>query len=142
MEYKSQNVVCQNCKASFAIEPEDFNFYEKIKVPPPSFCPECRLVRRITWRNERSLYKRLCAKTGKEIIAKNIVKSQSNLIDPLINELLSSPDYLIRLGAINAILSITDTTLESRLKEISENDTVATVKKTASKVLLILGSKK
>ena len=68
MEYKSQNVVCQNCKASFAIEPEDFNFYEKIKVPPPSFCPECRLVRRITWRNERSLYKRLCAKTGKEII--------------------------------------------------------------------------
>ncbi len=81
-------------------------------------------------------------KTGKEIIAKNIVKSQSNLIDPLINELLSSPDYLIRLGAINAILSITDTTLESRLKEISETDGVATVKKTASKVLLILGSKK
>ena len=68
MEYKSQNVVCQNCKASFAIEPEDFNFYEKIKVPPPSFCPECRLVRRITWRNERSLFKRPCAKTGKQII--------------------------------------------------------------------------
>ena len=50
------------------IEPEDFDFYEKIKVPPPTFCPECRLIRRLTWRNERSLFKRLCAKTGKQII--------------------------------------------------------------------------
>ncbi|MEK7128343.1 MAG: hypothetical protein AAB933_02160 [Patescibacteria group bacterium] len=59
---------CQNCQKDFTIEPEDFNFYEKIKVPPPTFCPECRLVRRMTWRNERSLFKRPCAKTGKEII--------------------------------------------------------------------------
>lgn len=59
---------CQNCKTDFVIEPEDFNFYEKIKVPPPTFCPECRLIRRMTWRNERSLFKRKCDKTGKEII--------------------------------------------------------------------------
>ncbi|KKQ02542.1 MAG: hypothetical protein US12_C0030G0003 [Parcubacteria group bacterium GW2011_GWA2_36_24] len=68
MEYKSQNVICQNCKRNFTIEPEDFNFYEKIKVPPLTFCPECRLIRRMTWRNERSLFKRSCAKTGKQII--------------------------------------------------------------------------
>ncbi|KKU51453.1 MAG: hypothetical protein UX74_C0027G0022, partial [Parcubacteria group bacterium GW2011_GWA2_47_10b] len=24
---------CQNCKNSFTVEPEDFGFYEKIKVP-------------------------------------------------------------------------------------------------------------
>ena len=24
---------CQNCQKDFTIEPEDFNFYEKIKVP-------------------------------------------------------------------------------------------------------------
>src|SRR3990167_1838473 len=41
---------------------------EKIKVPPPTFCPECRLVRRMLWRNERSLFKRSCAKTSKQII--------------------------------------------------------------------------
>jgi len=64
----SQTKKCQNCKLDFTIEPEDFNFYEKIKVPPPTFCPECRLIRRMTWRNERSLFKRPCAKTGKEII--------------------------------------------------------------------------
>lgn len=52
--------ICQNCKNDFTIEPEDFSFYEKIKVPPPTFCPECRLVRRLLWRNERNLYKRTC----------------------------------------------------------------------------------
>jgi len=55
---------CQNCKNQFAIEPEDFAFYEKINVPPPTFCPECRAVRRFTWRNERSLYKRTCNAPG------------------------------------------------------------------------------
>ncbi len=51
---------CQNCKKEFQIEPEDFVFYEKIKVPPPTFCPDCRLQRRHAWRNMRSLYKRPC----------------------------------------------------------------------------------
>ncbi|MCX6733089.1 MAG: hypothetical protein NTV98_06135, partial [Candidatus Roizmanbacteria bacterium] len=52
----------------FVIEPEDFDFYEKIKVPAPTFCPDCRIVRRMTWRNERTLYKRKCDATGKDII--------------------------------------------------------------------------
>src|SRR3989344_6235095 len=64
----SQTKKCQNCKLDFTIESEDFNFYEKIKVPPPTFCPECRIIRRMTWRNERSLFKRPCNKTGKQII--------------------------------------------------------------------------
>ena len=57
---KSETKNCQNCKKDFTIDSEDFNFYEKIKVPPPTFCPECRFQRRMTWRNERSLYKRTC----------------------------------------------------------------------------------
>ncbi|OGZ01027.1 MAG: hypothetical protein A3A43_03080 [Candidatus Liptonbacteria bacterium RIFCSPLOWO2_01_FULL_56_20] len=55
---------CQNCKQPFVIEPDDFAFYEKIKVPPPSWCPECRMVRRMDWRNERTLYKRGCNAPG------------------------------------------------------------------------------
>src|SRR3989338_5955469 len=51
---------CQNCQQSFRIEPEDLLFYEKIQVPPPTWCPECRMVRRMMFRNERSLYKRPC----------------------------------------------------------------------------------
>ena len=55
---------CQNCHKDFVIEPEDFQFYEKIKVPPPTWCPECRLVRRLAWRNESTLYKRKCDAPG------------------------------------------------------------------------------
>jgi hypothetical protein len=64
-----EKIICQNCKQEFTIEPEDFDFYEKIKVPPPTFCPECRLIRRLSWRNERSLYKRKCDLTGENIIS-------------------------------------------------------------------------
>ena len=59
---------CQNCNAEFVIEEEDLSFYQKINVPPPTFCPECRMQRRMAWRNERSLYKRQCGLTGKEVI--------------------------------------------------------------------------
>ena len=64
METKS----CQNCKQNFTIETGDFDFYNKIKVPPPAFCPECRLIRRLVFRNERALYKRKCALCSKDEI--------------------------------------------------------------------------
>src|SRR3989338_3388260 len=62
---------CQNCHSEFKIESEDFNFYEKIKVPPPTWCPKCRMIRRFFWRNERALYKRKCGAPGhsEEIIS-------------------------------------------------------------------------
>ena len=60
---------CQNCKKDFIVEPEDFNFYERIKVPAPTWCPECRAMRRLIWRNERSLYHNKCAFSGKDILS-------------------------------------------------------------------------
>jgi len=60
---------CQVCKKDFAIEPDDFGFYAKIKVPLPTFCPECRLQRRLAWRNERSLYHRECNLCKKKLIS-------------------------------------------------------------------------
>ncbi len=66
MKYQAENKICQNCKNDFTIEPDDFSFYEKIKMPPPTFCPECRLQRRLAWRNERGLYRRLNNVPGKE----------------------------------------------------------------------------
>lgn len=64
----SEKKVCQNCKSEFIIEDEDFQFYKKIDVPPPTFCPECRMKRRMMWRNEGSLYHRKCELCGKSII--------------------------------------------------------------------------
>jgi hypothetical protein len=68
-EYKNLVLGCQNCKKDFTIESEDFNFYEKIKVPPPTFCLGCRRQRRFTWRNERVLYKRICDLCQKSTIS-------------------------------------------------------------------------
>ena len=65
----NEQKTCQNCKNRFIIEPADFQFYEKIGVPPPTFCPECRLVRRLAWRNERTLYHQTCALCGAKVIS-------------------------------------------------------------------------
>ncbi len=60
----SETKQCQNCKNQFVIEPEDFDFYEKVKVPAPTFCSDCRQIRRMIWRNERGLYTRTCNVLG------------------------------------------------------------------------------
>ncbi len=59
---------CQNCKAQFAIGADDIDFYKKVDVPPPTFCPQCRFQRRLMWRNERTFYKRDCALCGKNVL--------------------------------------------------------------------------
>ncbi|MDP1760257.1 MAG: zinc-ribbon domain containing protein, partial [Candidatus Woesebacteria bacterium] len=61
--------VCQNCKSEFVIEPEDFEFYAKIKVPAPTWCPECRNNRRMAWREERTLYHDTCQLCKKPTIS-------------------------------------------------------------------------
>src|SRR3989338_8476624 len=60
---------CQNCKQDFIIEPDDFAFYEKMKVPAPTFCPDCRMKRRMVFRNERAWYKRECDATNEPILS-------------------------------------------------------------------------
>jgi hypothetical protein len=47
---------CNRCKNKFTLEPDDFSFYEKMKVPTPSVCPDCRFKMRAMWRNEITLY--------------------------------------------------------------------------------------
>src|SRR3989344_550019 len=65
METKS----CQNCHINFVIEPEDFRFYEKMQVPPPTFCPECRMIRRLAFRNQKNLFIRKDDASGKDIFS-------------------------------------------------------------------------
>jgi len=60
---------CQNCKKEFIIDPEDFDFYEKMKVPAPSWCPECRARRRFVWRWENALFKRKSDYSGRLIFS-------------------------------------------------------------------------
>ncbi len=66
---ESETKTCQNCKNSFSIEREDFDFYEKMNVPPPTWCALCRKIRRMAWRNERTLYKATCGMCKKTMFS-------------------------------------------------------------------------
>ncbi len=77
----SETKKCQNCKNNFTIEPEDFSFYEKIKVPPPTFCPECSHQRRFAWRNTHALYHRKDSITGKDIVSIYHPDTKMNVVD-------------------------------------------------------------
>jgi len=58
------NKICKKCGVAFEITDEDLKFYEKVSVPEPTLCPDCRLRRRLSFRNENSLYKRKCSLCG------------------------------------------------------------------------------
>ncbi len=60
---------CTQCSAGFVITDEDRAFYDRMEVPAPKNCPECRLQRRLCERNTRHLYYRKCDLTGKQIIS-------------------------------------------------------------------------
>ena len=66
---QSKTRTCRNCKGEFIVEPNDFGFYEKMKVPPPTFCPDCRRQRRWAWRNNMSLYNRTCELCGNGVVS-------------------------------------------------------------------------
>ncbi len=61
--------ICKNCKKDFIIAPDDVTFYERMGVPTPTQCPQCRLIRRLARRNERSFHRRVCEKCDKQIIS-------------------------------------------------------------------------
>ncbi len=65
METKS----CQNCRNDFTISSEDFDYYSKVSVPPPTWCSLCRLIRRTSFVNGWSLFWRNCDKCAKRTLS-------------------------------------------------------------------------
>src|SRR3989338_2010948 len=78
---ESETKHCVSCHAQFTIEPEDRAFYQKIDVPPPTWCPQCRFVRRQLWRNERVVFWRDDAQTGKKIFSGFSANAQVKVYD-------------------------------------------------------------
>ena len=73
-----QTKTCHHCQSSFAITQWDLDFYAKIsptfdgqkfQIPTQTLCPDCRQRRRLSFRNERNLYRRSCDASGKQIIS-------------------------------------------------------------------------
>jgi hypothetical protein len=72
------NKTCKQCGSGYEVTDADLEFLQKVSpvvngrkfdILAPTFCPDCRQQRRISWRNERSLYPRTCSKSNKKIIA-------------------------------------------------------------------------
>lgn len=72
------NKVCKKCSSKFEVLQKDLEFYGKIspvfggskyEIPSPTCCPECRTIERMGFRNQSTLYRRKCDKTGKGIIS-------------------------------------------------------------------------
>lgn len=78
MDKELKEKKCTHCNSSFSISEKDYAFYakmsptlgeKKFNIPEPTLCPTCRSQRRLAYRNDRSLYKTQCHKTGKSIIS-------------------------------------------------------------------------
>lgn len=70
--------ICEKCAQEFDVSEADLEFYDKISpvfsgvkhsIPAPSLCPDCRMQRRMAFRNERNIYKRKCDFSNQEIVA-------------------------------------------------------------------------
>lgn len=60
---------CKQCANPFEVTDEDRAFYARMGVPEPTLCPPCRQQRRLAFRNERSLYKRQCSGSGRNVVS-------------------------------------------------------------------------
>ena len=61
--------ICKTCNKEFEIRNEDLTFYEQMKTAPPLYCPDCRMAKRLMFRNERTLYKRSCDLCKKDMVS-------------------------------------------------------------------------
>lgn len=64
----NQSKTCTNCRQGYYVTDDDVSFYEKMSVPSPTLCPDCRFQRRYAWRNERNLYKQTCGLCQRDLI--------------------------------------------------------------------------
>jgi hypothetical protein len=73
-----QTQTCPISGKAFHITQQDMDFYTKISptfagqkfvIPMPTLCPDERQRRRLSFRNERNLYRRKCDASGKDIIS-------------------------------------------------------------------------
>jgi hypothetical protein len=61
--------VCKNCQQTFDIPADDKQYYQRLGLPEPTWCPPCRIQRRMVFRNERNLYPCQCGLCGKNILS-------------------------------------------------------------------------
>lgn len=83
----------KKCRISwipFSVDAWELDFLDKVSpvfgwkkylVPEPTLCPTERMIRRLGFRNERSLFYRKCDLTGKQIVAQYPTNSEYKVYD-------------------------------------------------------------
>jgi len=56
--------ICEKCTKNYKVIPNEFLFYQKLDIPLPRLCPDCRHSRRIQSRGPNKLWHRACMKEG------------------------------------------------------------------------------
>src|SRR5260221_10766018 len=81
---------CPHCGSPFSDTPEDVEFRRELApivagiqfpLPPPTLCPSCRHRRRISFRNERKLYRTTCALSNRPIVSSISPDKQFKVLD-------------------------------------------------------------
>ena len=52
---------CAQCTKNYLLIPRELEFYQRLAIPLPTLCPDCRHMRRFTARGPNRLWKRNCA---------------------------------------------------------------------------------
>ncbi len=76
--WESMEKTCTQCSATFEITDDDLAFLNKVSpvfsgkkelIPPSSHCPQCRLRRRLAFRNQIYVFSRTSSLSGKQIFS-------------------------------------------------------------------------
>lgn len=60
-------IKCEGCSKQFRILEQEMRFYNKMNIPTPGLCSDCRHKRRMNLRNPRKLWSHTCTKCGAPI---------------------------------------------------------------------------
>lgn len=60
-------LACSVCQRNYRVIPQELEFSRTLQIPVPAKCADCRNLERLARRNPQRLWKRKCARCGKEI---------------------------------------------------------------------------
>ena len=64
LDVKAAIFACTLCRKNYRIIPDELAFYERLKIPLPRLCPDCRHARRMAARGPNRLWHRRCLCVG------------------------------------------------------------------------------
>lgn len=71
--------VCRDCRRNYRIIQQEFDFYQRMKLPLPDKCDQCRHKRRLMRKNSHQLWERNCC-TCSEVITTSYSPERAEIV--------------------------------------------------------------